>query len=103
MRCLPVLGMGLGMGLLLAACARERAPDPRDEAPLSPAHAACRAEARNDPALQNVAQQLNATNLQNRERVAYDMRVAELRAYRDCLRRNGLAAPGGVEAPRPPR
>ncbi|MXP62930.1 phosphoribosylamine--glycine ligase [Roseomonas sp. M0104] len=85
---------------LLAACARAPAPILADE-PLSPVQAACREEARNAQPVDDFARQMNMNNVNNRERVTHDMRVAELRAYRDCLRRNGLAAPGGVESPRP--
>lgn len=86
--------------LALAACASR--PAPVEEA-LTPAQAACRAESKNDPAVHALGRQLNASNQQNLDRVASDIRVAELRAYRDCLRRNGLSAPGGVEARRPLR
>ena len=91
---LPLLAL-----LALAACGNR--PAAVAEAPESPAHAACRAEARRDPAVVALTRQQNPGNFANQQRVDYDMRVAELRAYRDCLRRNGLAAPGGVESPRP--
>ncbi|MCQ4162141.1 phosphoribosylamine--glycine ligase [Roseomonas sp. GC11] len=84
--------------LPLAACAGR--PAPAEDAPPTPAHAACRTESRNDPAVLALRQQANPGSFANQTRIEYDTRVAELRAYRDCLRRNGLAAPGGVEAPR---
>lgn len=88
----PLLLAGLATGL--AACATRPATP---ELPDPPGHAACRAEARNDAAVQDLARQDNPMNWGNRERVRNDLRVAELRAFRDCLRRNGLAAAGGVE------
>lgn len=84
---------------LLAACGTARAPAP-EEAP-TPLHAACQKEAENAPALRQLAGELNPNNLENRARVTHEMRVAKLRAYRECLRRNGLASPGGVEAVAP--
>ncbi|PHK95010.1 phosphoribosylamine--glycine ligase [Pseudoroseomonas rhizosphaerae] len=80
---------------LLAACAGRPPAPPAPQEP--PGHAACRAEARNDPAVLALGRQDNPLNWGNRDRVQNDLRVAELRAFRDCLRRNGLAAPGGVE------
>lgn len=82
---------------LLGGCAT--APPPA-EPPLPPGHAACREEARNAPEVRALASQLNPTSFANQDRVSTDMRVAQLAAFRDCLRRNGLASPGGVEAPR---
>jgi hypothetical protein len=82
---------------VLAGCA---GPTTRAEEPLPPGHAACQAESRSDPAVKALAGQLNPNNPGNEQRVNYDIRVAQLSAFRACLRRNGLAAPGGVEAPR---
>ena len=91
--------LSLGLALLaLGACAGR--PAPTDE-PVPPAQAACRSEARSDPAVVSLNQQMNPLNLGNQNRLSHEIRVAELRAFRDCLRRNGLAAPGGVEAVRP--
>jgi hypothetical protein len=97
-RILPTL---LLPALLLAACARAT-PDPLPDPPLSPAHAACREEARTAPDVNQAARELNAMNMENQRRVAHEMRVAETSAYRACLRRNGLGGTGGVEAPRAP-
>ncbi|MCI0756736.1 phosphoribosylamine--glycine ligase [Teichococcus vastitatis] len=94
---LPVLLLPV----LLAACARTP-QNPLPDPPLSPAHAACRDEARNAPDVGQAARELNAMNLENQRRVEHEMRVAQTSAYRDCLRRNGLAGTGGVEAPRVP-
>jgi hypothetical protein len=67
----------------------------------TPAHQACRAEARRDPAVVALYRQYNPTNEYNALRVGRERDTAEVRAYRDCLRRNGLAAPGGVEPVQP--
>ncbi len=92
----------LGLALLaLGACASGTpAPSPLAEAPLSPTHAACRSEARDDPSVVALTQQMNPLNFANQNRLAHETRLAELRAYRECLRRNGIIAPGGVEAVR---
>jgi hypothetical protein len=66
-----------------------------------PAHRACREEARNSEAVRDLERQRNPQNFSNWDRLAEEARVRENRAYRDCLRREGLALPGGVEAPRP--
>lgn len=95
MRPIHALGPLCLMLSLLAACAAPPAAPPTPPDP--PGHAACRAEAQGDSAVQALRQQDNPLNWANRERVQNDLRVAELRAFRDCLRRNGLAAPGGVE------
>jgi hypothetical protein len=94
-RLLPLLAL-----LLPAACAQ--APAAPDPAPANPLQASCRSEARRDPEVINFGRQLNMGNWTNEQRVSHDMRVAELRAYRDCMRRNGAPLPGGVEAVRPP-
>ncbi|ONG51490.1 phosphoribosylamine--glycine ligase [Pseudoroseomonas deserti] len=87
--------------LSLGACASSTpTPPPLPDAPLSPTHAACRSEAQNDPAVISLGQQANPLNFGNQNRLAHETRVAELRAYRECLRRNGIIAPGGVEAVR---
>jgi hypothetical protein len=90
--CLALLSLAL-----LVGCA---SPAPRAEEPLPPGHAACQAESRNDPTVTALTRQLNPNNPGNAQRVNYDIRLAQLSAFRACLRRNGLAAPGGVEAPR---
>lgn len=66
-------------------------------APEPPEAAICRAEARDSPEVRRLARELNAENLQNALRVGEERRVAEIRAYRDCMRRRGVAMPGGVE------
>ncbi|MDB5369419.1 MAG: hypothetical protein JWP20_977 [Roseomonas sp.] len=95
-RCVAALAL-----LLPAACAT--APAVPDAMPETPVQAACHAEARRDPAVASLQGQLNPGNWANEQRVGYDMRVAELRAFRDCMRRNGAPLPGGVEGVRPLR
>ncbi len=51
--------------------------------------------------MRDLERQRNAQNIPNWERLAEEARVRVNRAYRDCLRREGLVLPGGVEAPRP--
>lgn len=81
-----------------AACGGSRRADTTPVAePESPEAAACRAEARNSPEVQRLARELNVDNQQNLLRVGEERRIAEIRAYRDCLRRRGVAMPGGVE------
>jgi hypothetical protein len=94
-RFLPLMALAL-----LAACSRSPTPAP-DLMPDTPMQTACRAEARRDPAVVNLGRQRNLGNWANENRVGYEMRVAETQAYRECMRRNGAAMPGGVESPRP--
>jgi hypothetical protein len=91
-RLLPLLAL-----LLPVACAQA----PAAPAPGNPLQASCRSEARRDPEVVNFGRQLNMGNWANEQRVGHDIRVAELRAFRDCMRRNGAVLPGGVEAVRP--
>lgn len=92
-RLLPLLA-------LLAACAT-RPPPIENVVPDTPVQTACRAESKNDPAVKAVLEQLNPGNWANEQRVGHEARVAELRAYRECMRRNGAPLAGGVEALRP--
>jgi predicted small lipoprotein YifL len=92
----------LGALLALGGCGLFRgppSPPPPDQD--TPAHRACREEARNSEAVRDLERQRNPQNFSNWDRLAEEARVRENRAYRDCLRREGLALPGGVEAPRP--
>ena len=96
----------LGALLALGACGLFRNPTPLRPPPLdpdqdTPAYRACREEARSSEAVRDLERQRNAQNIPNWERLAEEARVRGNRAYRDCLRREGLALPGGVEAPRP--
>jgi hypothetical protein len=47
--------------------------------------------------VQRLARELNVDNQQNALRVGEERRIAEIRAFRDCMRRRGAAMPGGVE------
>lgn len=82
--------------LLLGGCGWLRAaPTPPGED--TPQHRACREEARTGPAMRGLDQQANLLNAYNTTRLTEERRLAEIRGYRDCLRRNGLTLPGGVE------
>lgn len=67
-----------------------------------PGWALCRAEARNDPAVQALREQSNPANVSNQTRIERETLAAENRALRACLQRSGIATSGGVEAPRRP-
>ncbi len=93
----------LALALLLAAgCAGggrlpldgERSIPPDEN---TPAHQACRAEARRDPTVRELDRETNPNNEYNTLRISQERNVAEVAAYRACLRREGLALPGGVE------
>jgi hypothetical protein len=88
--------------LALAACAAPRNP-PAPAEPEPPAVTACRAEARRDAATRDTFRQLNAGNPANQARIAQERAEAEERAFRDCLRREGISFGGGVESVRPRR
>ena len=68
--------------------------------PESPEAAICRQEARDSPEIRRLAREFNADNAANVLRVGEERRVAEIRAYRDCMRRRGATLPGGVEPER---
>jgi len=85
--------------LLLAACVDRAPPIPADQD--TPVHQACRAEASRAPGLAALNAQRNPNFIDNEERIEAEARAVRNRAYRDCLRRHGLATPGGVEAARP--
>lgn len=82
--------------LLLGGCAWFR-PAPIPPGEDSPQHRACREEARTGPEMQALARQVNPLNAYNIPRLTEERRLAQIRGYRDCLRRNGLTLPGGVE------
>ena len=75
-----------------------RAPIPADQD--TPVHRACREEARTAPNVMALERERNTLNDYNTLRLSEESRARQNRAYRDCLRREGLALPGGVEAPR---
>ncbi|MBR0654514.1 phosphoribosylamine--glycine ligase [Plastoroseomonas arctica] len=79
--------------VLLAACG-SRTPVPAPAEPDSPDASACRAESRDNPE----RSRLMATRFdQNAIEVDRQIEAANLRAYRDCLRRRGAVDSGGVE------
>ncbi len=61
---------------------------------------ACRSEAANSPEVRALAQQSNPDNVQNGGRIGGIRAREENRVFRECLRRQGLALPGGVESVR---
>jgi hypothetical protein len=104
-RALPLLGAAL-LAASAGGCGLFRGPRPLRPPPLpsdqdTPAHRACREQARNSEAVRDLEKQRNPQNVSNWERLAQEAGVRENRAYRDCLLREGLALPGGVEALRP--
>ncbi len=95
----------LGALLALGGCGLFRGAPPLRPAPLdqdqdTPAHRACREEARASEAVRDLERQRNPQNTSNWERLAEEAGARRDRAYRACLRREGLALPGGVEAVR---
>ncbi len=91
--------------LALGGCGLFRGAPPLRPAPLdqdqdTPAHHACREEARASEAVRDLERQRNPQNTSNWERLAEEAGARRDRAYRACLRREGLALPGGVEAVR---
>ena len=67
----------------------------------TPAQRACLEEARSSESVRDLERQRNPQNIPNWQRLADEASARVNRAYRDCLRREGLALPGGVEALRP--
>ncbi len=94
----PLLGALL---LLAGGCGLFRGPPSPPADQDSPAHRTCREEARSSEAVRDLERQRNPQNFPNWDRLAEEARARANRAYRDCLRREGLALPGGVEALRP--
>jgi len=92
----------LALLLALAACAAP-GPAPVAAEPEPPAVTACRQEARRDAATRDTFRQLNPANTANQARIATERREVEEQAFRDCLRRNGIAGGGGVERVQPRR
>jgi hypothetical protein len=94
----------LGAILVLGGCGAIRGPIPqRPRLPEAetPAQSACLEQARSSEPVQDLERQRNPQNIPNWERLAEEATARINRAYRDCLRREGLALPGGVEAARP--
>ncbi|MBU8546177.1 MULTISPECIES: phosphoribosylamine--glycine ligase [Roseomonadaceae] len=96
----PCLVPCLATLLLLGGCGT-RAPAPAATAE-SPAHAACREEARQSPALAEESRRVVIGLPTSEERFRQARAEAESRAFTDCLRRRGLARGGGVEPLRQP-
>jgi hypothetical protein len=71
-----------------------RRPPPGED---TPAHRACREEARLAPEVRVLDRQVNPVNQASDRRLERERLLAETRAYRDCLHRAGLAPAGGVE------
>ena len=69
----------------------------------TPEQQACLEEARNSEPVRDLERQRNPQNIPNWQRLAEEASDRVMRAYRDCLRREGLALPGGVEPLRPRR
>jgi len=78
----------------LAACGPAGEP-PRGGAPMT--NAECRAEAEADPAVQATAAMSGPPSYGMTPAARIARAEALQRAYRDCLRRRGLPASGGVE------
>lgn len=81
--------------LLLAGCGGRTAPTPAMAE--TPAHAECRAEARQAPAVAAESRRVVIGLPSSEDRFARARQEAEGRAFTDCLRRRGLARGGGVE------
>ena len=94
----------LAVLLLVGACGlfsmRDPAMPPGGD---TPEHHACWTEARNSEEVRALNRQMNPNNTFNQTRLEGEVRQAQLRAYRECLRKLGLAPPGGVEPVRLPR
>ena len=100
----PARGALLGALLMLGGCGwlgRPFPQRPRLPEAETPAQSACLEEARNSESVRDLERQRNPQNIPNWVRLADEATERINRAYRDCLRRQGLALPGGVEAPRP--
>lgn len=97
----PRIALPAALMLALGGCGLFRGPPPPPADQDTTAHRACRQEARNSEPMRDLERQRNPQNTTNWERLADEARVLENRAYRDCLRREGLALPGGVETLRP--
>lgn len=101
----PRAATPLGAVLLLAGgCGAFSGPLPLRPAlpdPETATQRACSEEARRAEPVRDLERQRNPQNTPNWERLAAEASARIDRAYRDCLRREGLALPGGVETARP--
>ncbi len=89
---LPLLVTLAGCGLF------SRAESPASES--RPDYVACRREAENSQDVRSLGAQAQVDNPLNVGRVGSARDVLVNRLYRECLRRRGLALPGGVESVR---
>jgi hypothetical protein len=97
-RALPPL---LGALLALGNCGPPLPERPSLPQAETPAERACLAEARNSQPVRDLERQRNPQNTANWERLASEATARINSAYRNCLVREGLTLPGGVEAQRP--
>ena len=88
--------------LALAGCSWFGGGEDRADPPAEtrPDYVACRNEARNSPEMRTLGEQANLDYAKNATRLGPARAQTEERLYRDCLRRKGLALPGGVESVR---
>ena len=94
----------VALAAMLAGCGAFSGPPPlRPSLPdaETPAQRACAQQARDAEPVRDLERQRNPQNTPNWERLAEEASARINRAYRDCLRREGMALPGGVEALRP--
>ncbi len=87
--------------LLLAGCSWFSGAPAEPDLERRPEYLACRREARDTPEVRALAVQVNPANPANAVRLEPERQRIENRVYRECLRRQGLALPGGVESVRP--
>jgi hypothetical protein len=97
MRRAPALVLVLAP-LALGGCAWFGGDDRSEPAETRPEYLACRHEVRDSDEMRALAAESNPNNALNYGRVQTARRQTESRLYRECLRRRGLALPGGVEA-----
>lgn len=84
--------------LLMGACGLFGPPGPPLPAEEdTPESRACRAEARNSPAVRALARQFYDPNQTNVDRMSGEVRRAQAQAFRDCMRARGQGVAGGVE------
>jgi hypothetical protein len=86
----------LALLLALAACAPARLPLDAPE-PERPEVAACREEGRRESRTRETFREINPGNLANAARIERERAELAEQAFRECLRRNGIAGGGGVE------
>jgi hypothetical protein len=90
-----VPGLTVALLLLGGSCSSRGPAIPPEED--TPVHRACRQEARNSPEVRSIDRRANPLMDPAEQGLTNDKRLAENRAYRECLRRSGLTLRGGVE------